>query len=964
MSSTGSKPKTRPRVGLDGSEELVGRDTELQELRRHLADHRRVVVTGPPGVGKTAVVKAHLENRPEDWARSNLRRTPESVSPLRRLARDLGADVRSDAGPDEILETIDRALETRSGGLWLDGVEQFVDDTTWFERLLDGAPDRPVIVTSRRDVGLRSTARLELEPLPEAAAVALFEKRARATEPDFDIRDANREHVRKLVARLDCFPRSIELAAARIGVLSPEMMLERLDQRFELLDRPDDERASLGETLEWSWNLLDEREQSTLRQLAIFVGDFPLEAAEYVVDEADEGAGVGLIDTLDALVKSSWLRTFRHDDGSRRFAFWESFHSFARTRLRQTGEVDAVRARYADFFLTRGFDAASSVPTASGRESLGWLERERHHFLELFDQLVDRDPYRAAEAIWILRWNARFGGAEEQVVERLAQAGESFIEALDAPSATRLLMVRGELELRRGERELASDLLEKSQQLADRVDDRELRGEAAVVSTLALAHVDPDAAEDRLRGVLEDPLEGESPVLEGRGRERLGFIQLQTFRLEEARQSFRRARDLLSTHANPLLAAPSTTGLAYVALRTGHGTGAAAGFGETVRIYGDANHLGREAEARFNHAVALHGDGKLDEAERELHRALEIWADRGATRYDAIGEARLGLVLAERGAVAEAREHLEAAVAAAQQQGDWHNRGIAESGLGMLRLLETGPEASVRGLDEAIEKMDFAADPDAAAAALATSAVLAARRGRRGAVGDAVDRIAAIRSLISSDDAYLGRVLDGLHALGATWAEQLLNEENPETSGLANPSRKRETLRRFAPSIFDDAGRTRRESRQLANPYLRLLFDGAAEYLEGRERGPKFLTEARPEQAEGRVTVHRAGHWFAVDGGEPTSLMSRQPLRRILKAVVDSHVETGEPGQSVDELIEAGWPDAYVTDDAGKNRVYTAVRTLRDMGLEDYLITGDQGYCFAPSVAVECTERGVDAVRN
>lgn len=964
MSSTGSTSQTRQRTGSDESDVLVGRDAELQELQRRIADHRRVVVTGPPGIGKTALVEAHLATRGETWAHSDLRETPESLSPLRRLARDIGAEVRPDAETEEILETVDRALEARADGLWLDGVERLADHPEWFERFQERGPDIPLVVSSRRDIRLRSAARLELEALHSAAAVALFERRAREIDPGFEVDASNREQVRDLVTRLDCFPLSVELAAARIGVLSPEMMLERLDQRFELLEVPDDQRESLREAIEWSWELLDERGQSTLRQLALFAGDFPLEAAEHVVEHADETPSIGLINTLDELVKSSWLKTFRHDDGSKRFELWESLRSFARDRLEETGAVDAVGARYADFYLTRGLDAASAVPTASGREALDWLERERHHFLDLFDRFTDRDPRRAAEAIWILRWNARFGGAEELVVERLAEAGESLVDALDAPWATRLLMVRGELELRRGNRELASDLLEKSQQFADRVDDPELRGEAAVVSTLALAYVDPDAAEDRLRAVLEEALQRESPVLEGRCRERLGFIQLQTFRLEEARQSFRRARDLLSTHANPLLAAPSTTGLAYVALRTGHGTGAAAGFGETVRIYEDAEHEGREAEARFNHAVALHAEGKLDSAQRELERALEIWSGRGATRYDAIGEARLGLVLAERRAFEEARQHFEAAVAAAQEQGDWHNRGIAESGLGILRLLEAGPGASVRGLDEAIEQMDFAADPDAAAAALATSAVLAARRDRRGAVGDAVDRIAAIRSLISSDDAYLGRVLDGLHALGATWAEQLLGDQNPEAPGLANRSRRRETLRRFAPSIFEDAGQTREESRQLANPYLRLLFDGAAAYLEGKDRGPRFLTEARPEEAEGRMMVHRAGHWFAVDGGEPTSLMSRQPLRRILKALVDSHLEPGEPGRSVDELIEAGWPDAYVTDDAGKNRVYTAIRTLRDMGLEGYLITGDQGYCFDASVAVECTEEGLDAVRN
>lgn len=260
--------------------------------------------------------------------------------------------------------------------------------------------------------------------------------------------------------------------------------------------------------------------------------------------------------------------------------------------------------------------------------------------------------------------------------------------------------------------------------------------------------------------------------------------------------------------------------------------------------------------------------------------------------------------------------------------------------------------------------MEFASDPDAAAAALATSAVLAAHRGRVEEAEEAVERIGAVRSLLSTADVHLGRVIDGLYALAGTWAERLLAEARPGAQTLPNGGRRRETLRRFVPSIYDDGDRARDEAEQLASPYLRLLFTAAPLPFESAASSVEFLTGVRPDEADGTLTVHREGHWFRIEGGAPTSLMSRQPLRRIVRSIVGSHLEAGEPGRGVEELIEAGWPDAVVTKDSGSNRVYTAIRTLRDMGLEEYLVTGDQGYRFAASIAVRCTDEGIDAFRN
>lgn len=909
--------------------DLVGRREALGVLGEMVDEIGCAVVVGPPGVGKTRLVEAFVEQR----------RQRTSAPPW--LWFDL-----ADAPP--LRQIVETASHTRAAGIVLDGAER-LDDTSHLAALRRAAPRAALVVTSRRRLAGVRGEHLRLEGLDVEAGVELFRQRARRS-----IADADLSAVRRLVRRLDGLPWPIALAADRTEVMSPTMLLERLDAQFELFgSRSLDRDESFTQAVTRAWDDLDAAAHTCLSHCSIFADSFSLEAAEYVVELPGP---VGTVEILGRLLDSSWLRSLPTSGGQTRFEWWESLRVFALRRLEESGRRQRAERAYVEFFESRSLQLSETVESPSGLEAVEQLRRDSGHLLRVADLLLDSDPARAAGVLWALRWNARLGDDAEAVAARLDRLADGLDPNADPGWGARVEMLRGELALRQGRTELASDRLERALGLANAAGDLVLRARVARASSMSLAHVDLDAAEQRLREALELAAQARQPAVEGGIRERLGFLQLQTFRLEEARQSFRRARKLLSAHGNALLAAQATTGLAYVALRTGHRTGAASAFEETVRIYASIRDRRREAEARFNLGVALHAEARLERAVEQYERALDLWDRCAESRYETIARARLGLAMAELGAPGAAAQSFQEAIATGQRNGDWHNRAIAEAAQVMLELLDEGLTARISELQRALEEMHFAGDPDAAAASLGVLAISHAARRQPDKAAETLQRIVALRSLVASQDTALLDVIDGLLAVGHRWADRVLAGHGRTFEAGGVTALHEDNLVRFVPSIFDDPQRARAEAARLHNPYLRLLFAGFIDQAADAGGSTTYLTAARPDGADAILVVHRDGHWFQIGDEPPVSLLSRQPLRLLLRAIITSHVEDDAPGQSVGQLIEHGWPDEVLTKSAGSNRVYTAIRLLRDMGLDDILVTGNAGYRFAEQVAVELSE--------
>ena len=272
--------------------------------------------------------------------------------------------------------------------LVLDNVEQLVDAAPELAKLLATAPELKLLVTSRTPLNLSgehefsvpSLSLPDLAHLPELAsisqyeAVALFVDRARAVKADFAVTSANAPAVAEMCVRLDGLPLAIELAASRAKLLSPQALLARLEQRFDLLvggprDMPA-RQQTLRATIDWSYGLLGRDEQTLLARLAVFVGGCTLEAVEAVC------GGAGVLTGLTTLIDSNLLRQEEQPDGEPRFTMLESIRAYSLDLLEASGEAEDVRRRHADHFVSVAGRIEDDVRT---KPDVDWLALEREH---------------------------------------------------------------------------------------------------------------------------------------------------------------------------------------------------------------------------------------------------------------------------------------------------------------------------------------------------------------------------------------------------------------------------------------------------------------------------------------------------------------------------------------------------------------------------------------------------------
>jgi predicted ATPase len=305
------------------------------------------------------------------------------------IAHALG--LREDAG-QPLLEGLKEYLGDRSQCLLLlDNFEQLLSAAPLVAELLAAAPGLKVLITSRAVLHLRGEKAFPVSPLaaPDPkhlppveelshyAAVTLFLQRALDVQPEFAATNENAHAVAQICCRLDGLPLAIELAAARIRLLSPQALLARLQNPLKWLvggarDLPIKQQTLRG-TIAWSYDLLAEEEQALFRRLSVFAGGCTLEAAEAVcrVDSRPEG---DLFQGLASLVDKSLLRPEASGDGEPRFTMLETLRDYARERLMESGEAQAIRRAHARYFLGL---AEKAEPKLRSAELLAWLSGGR-----------------------------------------------------------------------------------------------------------------------------------------------------------------------------------------------------------------------------------------------------------------------------------------------------------------------------------------------------------------------------------------------------------------------------------------------------------------------------------------------------------------------------------------------------------------------------------------------------------
>ncbi len=424
---------------------LLGREADVQAVTSRLRrdDTRLVTLVGPGGVGKTRLSLQVGADLLDDFVDGvyfvALAAISDPTLVLGAVAQTLG--VREQGGRP-VLDALKESLRAKRLLLILDNFEQVSLAAPQVAALLTQCPQLKVLATSRSPLRIRGEHEWLVPPLAlpptgdrplppgadlvsritQYAAVQLFIERAVAVKPDFAVTNANAPAVAEICARLDGLPLAIELAAARVRLLSPPALLARLDHRLNLLtggarDLPA-RHQTLRAAIDWSYDLLDEGEKALFRRLAVFSGGWTLDAAEAVVSGQSAVAGdrlqvagsnpaanlqpstfnlqplpIDLLDGLSSLCDESLVIQREEAGGEPRFFMLETIREYALEALAAGDESDPVHERHARHYLTL---AEQAEPELRGPQQATWLNR-----LE-----TDHDNLRAA-----LAWSLGGGAA-------------------------------------------------------------------------------------------------------------------------------------------------------------------------------------------------------------------------------------------------------------------------------------------------------------------------------------------------------------------------------------------------------------------------------------------------------------------------------------------------------------------------------------------------------------------------
>ncbi len=405
----------RPKVKLPVvPHELVGRADDVAALAEQLGDGsaRLLTLTGPGGVGKTRLAVEVAAKAVDDYPGGVFFVPLAAVTDAGLVLPAVAAVLEILEQPDEaLLQFIAVSLGRQPTLLVLDNLEQVPHAAAVVDDLLGAAPALRVLATSQRALRLGAEREYPVGPLglpsdpPSAhkltpdearghAAVELFVARARLVRPDFELDDDNAGTVAEICSRLDGVPLAIELAAARLALLSPSQLLDRLGQKLTLLrggrsDLPDRHRT-LRATIDWSYQLLDEGQQQLLARLGAFAGTFSVDSAQVVAttdaDPVEDDQDV--LEGLLALVECSLVRRLPGPHETR-FRLLETVHEYARERLAQAAEETAVRRRLALHLLDRVESAQPGLDGAEAPQVLATLRPEQTNFRAALEWAVD-----------------------------------------------------------------------------------------------------------------------------------------------------------------------------------------------------------------------------------------------------------------------------------------------------------------------------------------------------------------------------------------------------------------------------------------------------------------------------------------------------------------------------------------------------------------------------------------------
>ena len=476
----------------DLAEGLIGRRHEISKIKEMLQqpDVRLVTLAGAGGSGKTRIAQALMSELRGEFADGAWFVELAAINDPKLVASTIFQSLGlKEAGNKPILEVLKNYLRTRELLLVVDNFEQVAAAAPDIAKLLSAAKNLKILITSRVLLRLPSEREFIVPPLalPEEnenyspgelanySAIKLFIERARMVKSDFALTDENASDTAKICARLDGLPLAIELAAARVKLLSPSALLERLEHRLTILhssEKKNDQPArqqKMRDAIAWSYDLLDAGEKTLFKKLSVFSGGFTVEAAETVCGNTDE---TEVLDGLENLVASSLLYETSATGGEVRLAMLETIKEYGAEKLLETPKENCrTRRCHADFFLKFAYKIVADL---YGAKEVAQFNRLQAEF----------DNFRSA-----LDWNAATGNEDELKLAAtlspfwnfrgyLTEGGSRLREALARnPSAApdvsaAALIALGEAIWFAGDYQQAIEQCEKSLALARKINNR------------------------------------------------------------------------------------------------------------------------------------------------------------------------------------------------------------------------------------------------------------------------------------------------------------------------------------------------------------------------------------------------------------------------------------------------------------------------------------------------------------
>ncbi len=766
---------------------FVGRKRELSELGGLLDSRRIVTVVGSGGCGKTRLATRFARESGERW---------RDGACFVDLSSATAADVvdRSIATALGVMETpgaeLRSALAVHLSGrqllMILDNCEQVVDAVAaTVHDLLQSCDDLVVLATSREPLGVEGettyrvpslgVASLEGQEVPDA--LQLFVDRAQAVRPEFRLTDDNEPSVREIARRLDGIPLAIELAAGRLGVLSPQEIAAGLSDRFRLLGHGARTAIPRQQTLlgsvRWSYDLLTDAERALLRRLSVFVAGCDLAAAKSVAAfEPLEDAG--LLDVLARLADRSLLVVDATSSRSR-YRMLETIRQFAAEELAASGELEVVRHRHLDHFL----ELVSQAWLLSEQDQVAALtlvETERENIYAAVDWALAAgrvdDALRLVGELWGY-WTSRARFVEGRAITQ--RVVDSVSEGCNPAAVAAGMFALSWLEEMHGDYAIAYDHAEQALELAVASRDRRLEGRCLARIGLTLGGLDLEAGRPKLEAAIEIARETrDTPILHVCLCQ-LGWFQLTADGPAAARPTLLGVRDLTGQRSDLVVGGQARNCLALVELSAGdldaaleHAEVGQAMSARTGNRYLEANAWGCLALARFGRGDVRGGLAACATG--------EVIVPQGRNFAMAAGHSFRGVALLMDGdfsaAVAAAEQAIETAdVFGPWVSAAWKRRGYAIMARAQWRLgdVATARRTAEVGLElarrrDSVLASDIALvvaaaiahadhDPQQAERLAVDALALAARTGMYGVSADALELLAVL-AVADEDDGF------------------------------------------------------------------------------------------------------------------------------------------------------------------------------------------------------------------